>query len=311
MSGPLAYRMGKGMRPDVAAAFDRMAAAAAGDRIYLSITSAFRSDAEQARLFAANPNPKWVAPPGTSLHRYATELDLGPPGAYALAGRQRPALRLHPQVRLGSLALRLWRQPARSRAPGAVRARVVGASGRRPRADDPRAAVVRSRSFRGPARPGRAAMERARGSAGRPALRGVRLQPVCPERGGGGGHRPVHAGHGAGVRPRRSVRRGRGDRRPGPPDERPAAPVRRQRGPGARRRTTREPGRWHATAACRRTPRPVRMWPESWGFWVGPGTCSPPHRSGWSWWNEPCDRCSRVREGVVCPTPKIRRSAYG
>ena len=75
--------MGKGMRPDVAAAFDRMAAAAAGDRIYLSITSAFRSDSEQARLFAANPNPRWVAPPGTSLHRYATELDLGPPGAYA------------------------------------------------------------------------------------------------------------------------------------------------------------------------------------------------------------------------------------
>ena len=81
--GPLAYRMGKGMRPDVAAAFDRMAAAARRDGLALSITSAFRSDAEQARLFAANPNPKWVAPPGTSLHRYATELDLGPPAAYA------------------------------------------------------------------------------------------------------------------------------------------------------------------------------------------------------------------------------------
>ncbi len=81
--GPLAYRMGKAMRPDVAAAFDRMAGAAGRAGIYLSITSAFRSDAEQARLFAANPNPKWVAPPGTSLHRYATELDLGPPGAYA------------------------------------------------------------------------------------------------------------------------------------------------------------------------------------------------------------------------------------
>ena len=80
--GPLAYRMGKPMRPDVAAAFDRMAAAARRDGIYLSITSAFRSDTEQARLFAANPNPKWVAPPGTSLHRYGTELDLGPPGAY-------------------------------------------------------------------------------------------------------------------------------------------------------------------------------------------------------------------------------------
>ena len=80
--GPLAYRMGKPMRPDVAAAFDRMAAAARRDGLALSITSGFRSDAEQARLFAANPNPKWVAPPGTSLHRYATELDLGPPAAY-------------------------------------------------------------------------------------------------------------------------------------------------------------------------------------------------------------------------------------
>ena len=81
-SGPLAYRMGKPMRPDVAAAFDRMAAAARRDGLALSVTSAFRSDQEQARLFAANPNPRWVAPPGTSLHRYATELDLGPPAAY-------------------------------------------------------------------------------------------------------------------------------------------------------------------------------------------------------------------------------------
>ena len=89
--GPLAYRMGRAMRPDVAVAFDAMAAAARRDGLQLSITSAFRSDAEQARLFAANPNPKWVAPPGTSLHRYATELDLGPPAAYAwLAANARP-----------------------------------------------------------------------------------------------------------------------------------------------------------------------------------------------------------------------------
>lgn len=82
--GPLAYRMGKPMRPDVAEAFDAMAAAARREAgLYLSVTSGFRSDAEQAVLFAANPNPKWVAPPGTSLHRYATELDLGPPPAYA------------------------------------------------------------------------------------------------------------------------------------------------------------------------------------------------------------------------------------
>ena len=80
--GPLAYRMGKPMRPDVATAFDRLAAAARSAGLLLSVTSGFRSDAEQARLFAAHPDPKWVAPPGSSLHRYGTELDLGPPAAY-------------------------------------------------------------------------------------------------------------------------------------------------------------------------------------------------------------------------------------
>ena len=49
----------------------------------LLVTSGYRSDAEQAELFAAHPDPKWVAPPGQSLHRYGTELDLGPPAAYA------------------------------------------------------------------------------------------------------------------------------------------------------------------------------------------------------------------------------------
>jgi soluble lytic murein transglycosylase-like protein len=81
--GALAYRMGKPMRPDVALAFDRLAAAARADGVALTITSAFRSDADQARLFAAHPDPKWVAPPGQSLHRNGTELDLGPPTAYA------------------------------------------------------------------------------------------------------------------------------------------------------------------------------------------------------------------------------------
>jgi hypothetical protein len=90
--GPLAYRQGKPMRPDVALAFDRMAAAARREAgLFLIVTSGYRSDAEQARLFAANPDPRWVAPPGQSLHRYGTELDLGPPDAYgwlaANAGR--------------------------------------------------------------------------------------------------------------------------------------------------------------------------------------------------------------------------------
>jgi hypothetical protein len=89
--GPLAYRQGKPMRPDVAVAFDRMERAAAAAGIHLIVTSGFRSDAEQAVLFARHPDPKWVAPPGTSLHRLGTELDLGPNAAYgwlaANAGR--------------------------------------------------------------------------------------------------------------------------------------------------------------------------------------------------------------------------------
>jgi hypothetical protein len=71
------------MRPDVAQAFDRMAAAAGRAGITLLINSAYRSDAEQAQLFEQNPDPRWVAPPGHSFHRCATELDLGPPSAYA------------------------------------------------------------------------------------------------------------------------------------------------------------------------------------------------------------------------------------
>ena len=88
--GPLAVRQGKPMRPDVAAAFDRMAAAAAADGVQLLITSGFRSDAEQAVLFARHPDPKWVAPPGQSLHRYGTELDLGPASAYGWLAANAP-----------------------------------------------------------------------------------------------------------------------------------------------------------------------------------------------------------------------------
>jgi nitroreductase len=80
--GPLLYRDGEGMRPDVAAAFDRMAVAARRAGIALVVVSGFRSDAEQAALFAAHPDPRWVAPPGHSLHRCATELDLGSEDAY-------------------------------------------------------------------------------------------------------------------------------------------------------------------------------------------------------------------------------------
>ena len=107
--GPLAYRQGKPMRPDVALAFDRMAAAARADGVTLLITSGYRSDAEQAELFRLHPDPKWVAPPGTSLHRNATELDLGPRVGLRLAGGQRGALPLHPALRARALAFRATR----------------------------------------------------------------------------------------------------------------------------------------------------------------------------------------------------------
>ena len=58
------------------------AAARAGRGTASSSTAAFARDAEQARLFAQHPDPRWVARPGTSLHRLGTELDLGPPSAY-------------------------------------------------------------------------------------------------------------------------------------------------------------------------------------------------------------------------------------
>ena len=80
--GPLAHRQGKPMRPDVAVAFDRMQAASRRDGVALVVVSGFRSNAEQALLFTRHPDPKWVAPPGRSLHRLGTELDLGPPTAY-------------------------------------------------------------------------------------------------------------------------------------------------------------------------------------------------------------------------------------
>jgi Transglycosylase SLT domain/D-alanyl-D-alanine carboxypeptidase len=86
-TGPLEIRQGKPMRPDVAQAFDRMAAAAASDGVGLIVNSAFRTNAEQAALFAAHPDPKWVARPGQSLHRLGTELDLGPAGAYGWLAR--------------------------------------------------------------------------------------------------------------------------------------------------------------------------------------------------------------------------------
>ena len=205
------------MRPDVALAFDRMAAAARGDGISLIVNSGYRSDAEQAELYARHPDPKWVAPPGKSLHRLGTELDLGPPSAYALARAQRGPLPLRSEVQLGAVALRLHPQSALNprHAPWCRAAR------RRPQ----RHSVVRPCSIRAPDRASRRPLERLRCAARRPAVCGVELQPIRHQRAGGTRHRPVHARHRAPLRSQRPVRSRRRDQRSSPPDARPAAPL--------------------------------------------------------------------------------------
>ena len=147
-SGPLVYRDGEGMRPDVAAAFDRMSAAARHAGIDLVVVSGFRSDAEQAELFARHPDPRWVAPPGHSLHRCATELDLGPSSAYGwLAANARRfgfvqrysweawhfgfAAGPPPCSQAGNATLSGWRRRRRRRAAGGCRASSRRSTGRR------------------------------------------------------------------------------------------------------------------------------------------------------------------------------------
>jgi hypothetical protein len=69
----------------------------------------FRSNAEQARLFAAHPDPKLAGPPGNSLHRLGTELDPGPPSAYGWLATSAPRFGFIKTLQLGALPLRYGR----------------------------------------------------------------------------------------------------------------------------------------------------------------------------------------------------------
>ena len=169
-----------------------------------------------------------------------------------------PPLRLHLPIRVGALALRLRRQPARPRASRALRPGLVGAAGGRPRPCEARAAVVRAAALPRSDRQGGAALERPDERARRAAVRGVRLQPVRAQPGGGRGHRAVHARDGGCLRAGEPVRPGRGDRRSGAPDERSYSRSSAARLRWRWRATTRAPGRYSATAASRRSPRPAR-----------------------------------------------------
>ena len=152
--GPLAYRMGKPMRPDIAAAFDRMAAAArreAGPR-------RCRSPA----AFARTPSRRGCSPPTRTRSgspRRARACTATPPsstsaaGRLRLAGGQRPPVRLHPPLRLGALALRARANP-RDREHPALYDQGSG-SRRRPRASTitaSRASCRLASTIRSPAR---------------------------------------------------------------------------------------------------------------------------------------------------------------
>ena len=147
------------MRPDVAAAFDRLAAAAARGGDALVVNSAYRSDAEQARLFAAHPDPRWVAPPG----QVASPLrDRARPRAVVrlrVAGRQRAPVRLREALLLGALALRLHAGPAPCSAPATRSARPAGGETARSSAGLPGFVPAR---FRAPIAARRRALERLR-----------------------------------------------------------------------------------------------------------------------------------------------------
>ena len=184
-SGPLAYRQGKPMRPDVARAFDRLAAAARADGVDLTSLRA-TARTRSRRSSARHPDPKWVAPPGRSLHRFGTELDLGPPAAYAWLARN--GKRFHFVQRYSwepwhyGYGLNPRSAPAVADGRSAVPLRAGWASAISSPAPQP--------------------LERFRSAAGSADLRRERLQPVRRVARRGARHRAVHARHGAHVRPR-------------------------------------------------------------------------------------------------------------
>jgi hypothetical protein len=214
--GPFAYRQGKPMRPDVALAFDRMAARAAPTASRCSSrrlpqrrrAGAAVRRAHPTRSGSRRPEGRCTAsaPSSTSARRRVR-----------LAGRQRRALPLPAALRVGA-----WHFGYALNAGSSS----LGYRQRRRRRVVGDAAGLRARPLRAGDRACGAALERVGGAAGRAALRGVALQPVRAVGGRGARHRAVHARHGGGLRTRRSLRRRPRDRRPGPPDARPAARVR-------------------------------------------------------------------------------------
>ncbi len=207
-SGPLVYRTGEGMRPDVAAAFDRMAAAASHAGLTLVVNSGFRSDAEQAALFAAHPDPTWVAPPGHSLHRCATELDLGPESAYGWLAAN--------ASRFGFLQRYSWEAwhygytagpPPCSAAGNAVGAAASGGGDGAFAGEGGLPAFVPAR-FRAPLLRAAAHWNVSAALLAAQLMAESNFNPYAGSPAGRTGHRPVHAGNRRGLWPQEPLRPG-------------------------------------------------------------------------------------------------------
>ena len=105
--GPLAMRQGKPMRPDVAAAFDRMAAAARTRRHLAHRRQRLSLERRAGRAVRA--------PPGPEMGRAARQVAASarnrarprPGRRLRLAGRERQALSLRPALFVGAVALRI------------------------------------------------------------------------------------------------------------------------------------------------------------------------------------------------------------
>ncbi len=237
--------------------------AAAG--ITLIVVSGFRSDAEQAELFAAHPDPKWVAPPGTLAAPLRDRARPRPRIRLRLDRRQRRAASASSSATAGRPgttgfdrrpAALLGRPATRSAGRARTRARRGGAT---------LPSFVPAR-FRDPLIASAAKWNVSRGAARRAADGGEQLQPLrrLARRG-----RRASPSSCPAPRPPTAcgpLRPGRSDRRPGPPDVGPDPPVRL---PRARpRRLQRRPGPGRSLPLRPRHPRDAAptspaSWPSS------------------------------------------------
>ena len=247
--GPLAYRDGKPMRPDVALAYDRMAAAARRDGHASSSAAASARTPSRRGSSRSAPTRAGSRGPAPRCTGSGTELDLGPPSAYAWLAANARRFHFLPRYCVGALALRVLL--------------TCGHPVGRLRRQGRRAALVRAGALRAGVPPGGPALERLRRRCS-PRRRAASpgFDPHGALAGRRAGHRAVHARHRARLRPARPVRSRGGDRRPGPPHARPPAHVRLRAARAGRLQRRRRPA-FAPACASRRSRRPRLTSPTS------------------------------------------------